>query len=286
MIRNFQNKVKIQIFLILTSATALFFTGCGNETVPNSTKDQSGTAREIPNLREGDFWDSFQSDFKAKFHTDDEKRLIRTADGVAFTGEITTRIAAGALASRFNYFEGKQHGDSFIWYESGALSSKTHFQEGIKDGLEIIWTEDGQELSRKYYIDGIEDLSKSKDKEEEEDVVWGQSAAAKALAKWTGKGNEFGEKFAGDPSRDGTLFIRETEELYTGTVTAIDDSGKKEAELNFKEGKWDGAIIKWDLEGNIWEKSEFAGGKLIGFEIKEGKPFDPNQIIESSPFGN
>ena len=125
-----------------------------------------------------------------------------------------------------------------------------------------------------------------KDKEDGEDVLWGQSAAAKVLAKWTGKGNEFSEKFAGDPSRDGTLFIRETEELYTGTITALDDSGKKEAELNFKEGKWDGAITKWDLEGNIWEKGEFTAGKLIGFEIKEGKPFDPNQIIESSPFGN
>ena len=278
--------MKKQLFLILASTAALFFTGCGNDTVPNSAKEQSGAAREIPNLREGDFWDGFQSDFKAKFHTDDEERLIRTVDGIAFTGEITTRIAAGALASRTSYLAGKQDGDSFIWYESGALNSKTHFQEGIKEGLEIIWDEDGQELTRQNYIDGIEDLSNSKDKEEGEDVVWGQSTAAKALAKWTGKGNEFGQKFAGNPSRDGTLFIRETEELYTGTVTALDDSGKKEAELNFKEGKWDGAITKWDLEGNIWEKSEFAAGKLIGFEIKEGKPFDPNQIIESSPFGN
>ena len=45
-------------------------------------------------------------------------------------------------------------------------------------------------------------------------------------------------------------------------------------------------VTKWDLEGEIWEKGEFTGGNLIGFEIKEGKPFDPNQIIESSPFGN
>ena len=278
--------MKKKLFISLASTAALFFTGCGNDAGPNSAREQSSTAREIPNLREGDFWDGFQSDFKAQFHSDDEERLIRTADGVAFTGEITTRIAAGALSSRASYLAGKQDGDSFIWYESGALNSKTHFREGIQEGIEIIWAEDGQELSRKYYIDGIEDLSKSKDKEDGEDVIWGQSAAVKALAKWTGNGNEFGEKFAGDPSRDGTLFIRETEELYTGTVTALDDSGKKEAELNFKEGKWDGAITKWDLEGNIWEKGEFTGGNLIGFEIKEGKPFDPNQIIESSPFGN
>ena len=278
--------MKNKLFISLASTAALLFTGCGNDSGPNSAKEQSGIAREIPNLREGDFWDGFQSDFKAEFRTDDEECLIRTADGVAFTGEITTRIAAGALSSRASYLAGKQDGNSFIWYESGVLNSNTHFREGIKEGLEIIWTEDGQELSRKYYIDGIEDLSKSKDKEDGEDVVWGQSPATKALAKWTGKGNELGEKFAGNPSRDGTLFIRETEELYTGTITALDDSGKKEAELNFKEGRWDGAITKWDLEGNIWEKGEFTAGKLIGFEIKGGKPFDPNQIIESSPFGN
>ncbi|MBC8348999.1 MAG: hypothetical protein O3A82_06795 [Verrucomicrobia bacterium] len=278
--------MKNKLFISLASTAALLFTGCGNDSGPNSAKEQSGIAREIPNLREGDFWDGFQSDFKVEFRTDDEECLIRTADGVAFTGEITTRIAAGALSSRASYLAGKRDGNSFIWYESGALNSNTHFREGIKEGLEIIWTEDGQELSRKYYIDGIEDLSKSKDKEDGEDVVWGQSAATKALAKWTGKGNELGEKFAGNPSRDGTLFIRETEELYTGTITALDDSGKKEAELNFKEGRWDGAITKWDLEGNIWEKGEFTAGKLIGFEIKGGKPFDPNQIIESSPFGN
>ena len=278
--------MKNKLFISLASTAALLFTGCGNDSGPNRAKEQSGIAREIPNLREGDFWDGFQSDFKVEFRTDDEECLIRTADGVAFTGEITTRIAAGALSSRASYLAGKRDGNSFIWYESGALNSNTHFREGIKEGLEIIWTEDGQELSRKYYIDGIEDLSKSKDKEDGEDVVWGQSPATKALAKWTGKGNELGEKFAGNPSRDGTLFIRETEELYTGTITALDDSGKKEAELNFKEGKWDGAITKWDLEGNIWEKGEFTAGKLIGFEIKGGKPFDPNQIIESSPFGN
>jgi antitoxin component YwqK of YwqJK toxin-antitoxin module len=277
--------VKKHLIIGLISSAALFFTGCGNDAGPNSAKEQSGTAREMPNLRDGDFWDGFQSDFKAKFHTDDEERLIRTENDTPFTGELTKRIDAGALAARENYLSGQLHGDSFAWHESGTLKSKTHYQEGLKNGLEIIWDAEGLELSRKHYIDGLEDITKSQE-DEDEDEVWGQSAASKALAKWTGNGNEFGEKFAGDPSRDGTLFIRETEELYTGTITALDDSGKKEAELNFKEGKWDGAITKWDLEGNIWEKGEFTAGKLIGFEIKEGKPFDPNQIIESSPFGN
>jgi len=261
----------------------LCFGGCGDDSGVDVDPNISTPERELPNLRTDDFWDGFVSDFKSAFHTDDDERLIQTENDTPFSGELTKRIDAGALAARENYLSGQLHGDSFAWHESGTLKSKTHYEEGLKDGLEIIWDAEGQELSRKHYIDGLEDITKSQEEEEE---VWGQSAASKALAKWTGNGNEFGEKFAGDPSRDGALFIRETEELYTGTITALDDSGKKEAELNFKEGKWDGAITKWDLEGNIWEKGEFDAGELIGFEIKDGKPFDPNQIMESSPFGN
>jgi antitoxin component YwqK of YwqJK toxin-antitoxin module len=263
----------------------LCFGGCGDDSGVDVGPSTSTPERELPNLRTDDYWDGFASDFKSAFHADDE-RLIRTENDTPFTGELTKRIDAGALVARENYLSGQLHGDSFAWHESGTLKSKTHFEEGLKDGLEIIWDAEGLELSRKHYIDGLEDITKSPEEKEEEEEVWGQSAASKALAKWTGNGNEFGEKFAGDPSRDGTLFIRETEELFTGTITALDDSGKKEAELNFKEGKWDGAITKWDLEGNIWEKGEFAAGELIGFEIKDGKPFDPNQIMESSPFGN
>jgi len=269
----------------LCISVVLCLIGCGDDSGVDGGSSTSTPEREFPNLRTDDFWDGFVSEFNSAFHTDDDERLIRTEKDTPFTGELTKRIDAGALAARENYLSGQLHGDSFTWHESGVLKSKTHYQEGLKEGLEITWDAEGQELSRKHYIDGLEDITKSQDNEEE-DEVWGQSTAAKALAKWTGNGNEFGEKFAGDPSRNGTLFIRETEELYTGTITALDDSGKKEAELNFKEGKWDGIITKWDLEGNIWEKGEFTGGNLIGFEIKEGKPFDPNQIIESSPFGN
>ena len=263
----------------------LCFGGCGDDSGVDVGQNTSTPERELPNLRADDFWDGFVSDFKSAFQIDDDERLIQIDNDTPFSGELTKRTDAGALTARENYLRGQLHGDSFAWHESGTLKSKTHYQEGLKNGLEIIWDAEGLELSRKHYIDGLEDITKPQE-DENEDEVWGQSAASKALAKWTGKGNEFGEKFAGDPSRDGTLFIRETEELYTGTITALDDSGKKEAELNFKDGKWDGIVTKWDLEGNIWEKGEFTGGNLIGFEIKEGKPFDPNQIIESSPFGN
>ena len=34
------------------------------------------------------------------------------------------------------------------------------------------------------------------------------------------------------------VWIRETEELYNGTITALDDQGRKEAVLRFKNGKY------------------------------------------------
>jgi len=275
-------KIHLQIGLLL--GAALVFTGCGNDSIPEGGKSNAGT-RKIPNLNEGDFWDGFESEFKKKFHTDDDQRLVRTTDALAFTGEITKRSDAGALASKAGYLAGHLDGNSFTWYESGPLKSKIHYKAGLKEGLEIIWTEDGHEYSRKHYVDGVEDLSRAGGGDDEKDIPFGQSPEALALAKWTGTGGEFGEKFAGDPGRNGTVYIRKIEGLYTGTITALDDAKRKEAELNFKDGRWHGMITKWDLEGNIWEKAEFENGELIRFHIQSGKPFDPNQIINASPFG-
>lgn len=259
--------------------------GCSDDSASNSGKTKESATRGIPNLREGDFWDGFDSEFEAKFHTDNDQRLVRTADALAFTGEITKRSDAGALASKASYLTGHLDGNSFAWYESGHLKSKTHYKAGLKEGLEIIWTEDGHEYSRKHYVDDVADLSRTDGENDEKDIPFGQNPEALALAKWTGTGVEFGEKFAGDSGRDGTVYIRKIEELYTGTITALDDAGRKEAELNFKDGRWHGLITKWDLDGKVWEKADFENGELIRFHVKSGKTFDPNQIINASPFG-
>ena len=60
------------------------------------------------------------------------------------------------------------------------------------------------------------------------------------------KGSEFYQKFAGDPKRGGIIHIRETEELYTGTITAIDDKEEKEAVLRFSKGKYHGTISEME----------------------------------------
>ena len=261
--------------------TSLMFVGCGDDSPSKGGKTKQSEGREIPHLNEGVFWDGFDNEFKAKFQTDDQQRLVRTDGTVAFTGVVTKRTTSGALASKARYLAGLMDGDSFAWHESGHLKSKTQYKAGLKEGLEIIWTEDGQEYSRKNYVDGVEDLSKDANKKE---TPFGQSPEALALANWKGTGTQFVEKFAGDPGRDGTVYIRKIEELYTGTITALDDAGRKEAELTFKNGLWHGMITKWDLEGKVWEKAEFSKGALIRFHIKSGKAFDPNQVINGSPF--
>ena len=237
----------------------------------------------MPNLKDGDFWDGFETEFQSDFLLDQEEKLVKSEGGTMFSGEIIRRFSNGSISRKSNYQGGLLHGESFAWFETGSMKSRANFKAGLKEGLEVIWTEEGKEYSRKFYIDGIEDLSQGN--EEGEDTPFGQSAEALALAKWEGNGRQFGEKFAGNPGRGGTVYIRKTEELYSGTITALDDAGRKEAELNFKDGLWHGSITKWDLNGGILEKAQFEDGKLMRFEIKEGKAFDPNQIINDSPFG-
>ena len=134
-------------------------------------------------------------------------------------------------------------------------------------------------LLRKYYQNDLEDFSKFEDDGASES---GKSLAAIELEEWEGKGIDFYHKFAGDPKRGGVLYIRETEESYSAPSPALDDNGNKEAMLRFSKGKYHGTISKWDEDGNLWEESEFDRGTLVAFTIKNGKPFDPTEVIDLS----
>ena len=269
--------------LLISLILSMLAGGCSQDPSSDSSTGAASGVKEIPNLKEGDFWDGFETEFQTEFRLDEEKKLVKSEDGTTFSGEVIRRFSNGAISRKSNYQNCLLHGESFTWFETGSMKSRSNFKAGLKEGLELIWTEEGKEYSRKSYIDGIEDLSQ--ENEEGEDTPFGQSTEALALVKWEGNGRQFGEKFAGDPGRGGTVYIRKTEELYSGTITALDDAGRKEAELNFKDGLWDGAITKWDLNGGILEKAQFEDGKLVRFEIKAGRTFDPNQIINDSPFG-
>ena len=46
--------------------------------------------------------------------------------------------------------------------------------------------------------------------------------------------------------------------------------------------KNDGRISKWDENGNLNHEAEYSKGELVQITLKNGKPFDPNQIIDIS----
>ena len=73
--------------------------------------------------------------------------------------------------------------------------------------------------------DGLEDFGRFED---ESAANSGQSLAAIELKEWEGsKDSNFTKSLPRDPKRGGMVWIRETEELYTGAVTALDDKGRK-----------------------------------------------------------
>ena len=92
--------------------------------------------------------------------------------------------------------------------------------------------------------------------------------AAPELAKWEGKAEDFYFKFAGDPKRGGLVHIRETEELYDGNVTALDNQGRKEAILRCN-GKYNGTISKWDEKETFGKRLKLRSRNTCCFHYKK-----------------
>jgi antitoxin component YwqK of YwqJK toxin-antitoxin module len=230
-------------------------------------------------IQEKSYWEGSSVEASDTFFMDDENMFCLKETKRPYTGVIKVRARNGTVAALRSYISGVPDGDFYEWHENGNLKSKQQYKNGVKHGYFFVWTSNNVIYSRRYYQDGMEDFSRFED---EGVAQTGATLASVELKEWQGTGPEFYKKFAGDPKRDGMIWIRETEELYNGTITALDDKGRKEAVLRFKNGKYQGTISKWDEDGNLWEEGEFDRGILVTFTIKEGKPFDPNQIIDLS----
>jgi len=245
---------------------------------PQVQKKEEGYPLSIIIQKQG-YWEGSSAEASETFFMNDEELFCLSETKRPYSGVIKVRARNGTVAAIRSYVEGLPDGDFHEWHENGSLKTKQQYKAGLKHGYFFIWTTKGEIYSRRYFKDGLEDFGRFED---EGAASTGQSLAALELKEWEGPGPEFYKKFAGDPKRDGMVWIRETEELYTGTVTALDDKGRKEAVLRFKNGKYQGTISKWDEDGRLWEEGEFDRGELVAFTIKEGKPFDPNQIIDLS----
>jgi len=266
---------KIMLFCFLAS--------CAEEPPPSSPIESVDDRLPLSELiLQEEFWEGSSTEFEETFYAKEdgfEEILCRKEGDSPFSGLIKIRARTGSVAELKNYWYGKPHGDFFEWHENGNLKSKSQFKNGMRHGYFYVWTKDGVVYSRRYFQEDLEDFGRFKDQGASES---GKSLAAIELEEWEGKGSEFYHKFAGDPKRGGILHIRETEELYSGTITAMDDKGRKEAVLRFSKGKYHGTISKWNEAGTLWEEAEFDRGKLVGYTIRDGEPFDATQVIDLS----
>ena len=222
----------------------------------------------------GFFWEGSKSQFKDYFIEDDTLRIKESDKN--FTGTYKVRTRQGVSFSFGTYLNGLKHGDFYTWHDNGKLKSKKQYSYNMRHGYHYEWAHDGKIWSRKKYEDDFEVIGWFEDEgisEQNEDM------ASYELKDWNGTGKQFYLKFAGDPKEGGFLHIRETGKPYTGKITAFDDFGRKEAVMRFKNGKYEGVISHWDENGRLVDEKEYERGKLITYTIKNGKAFDPNQVI-------
>ena len=264
------------VFLLVVSFS--FFTGCerGQEELP--AEAMQGIALEDM-IAEEEYWEGNKLEYNDLFFVNDKDLFTRKDSNKTYSGIIKVRSRKGTISLLQSYSAGLKDGDFFEYHENGKLKSKRQYKMGMRHGYHYEWLTDGTIYSRKYYQDDLEDFGRFAD---EGISTTGKSMAALELAKWEGKAEDFYFKFAGDPKRGGLVHIRETEELYDGNVTALDNQGRKEAMLRFRKGKYHGTISKWDEKASLWEEAEYDRGILVAFTIKHGKPFDPTQVIDVS----
>ena len=268
-----QTQITFSFFFLL-----FFFIGCEQEDVVEEVVEEEQFA--ISDLiQQKSYWEGSNNEFEETFILNDEGNIKLKENDSAFSGYIKIKARNGTITAMKSYTGGYPDGDFFEWYENGKLKIKSQYKMGEKHGYFYIWTQKGDVYSQRYFQNDLEDFGRF---ENEGAAASGKSLASLELEEWEGTGSEFYIKFAGDPKRGGTLHIRETEELYTGVITALDDSGKKEAVLRYSNGKYDGRISKWNQDGDLWHEAEYSRGELVQITLKNGKPFNPNEIIDLS----
>jgi antitoxin component YwqK of YwqJK toxin-antitoxin module len=264
---------------LFLSSFLVIFIGCEQQVEIKQEQETEERFSINDLIQSKSYWEGSNSEFEESFSLDEEGNIKLKENDSSFSGYIKIRARNGSITLVKSYSDGYPDGDFFEWYENGKLKLKSQYRMGERHGYFYIWTKKGEVYSQRYFQNDLEDFGRF---ESEGAVESGRSLASLELAEWEGTGVEFYQNFAGDPKRGGTLHIRETEELYTGVITALDDKGKKEAVLRYSNGKYDGRISKWDSNGNLWYEAEFSRGDLVQVTLKDGEPFNPNTIIDLS----
>ena len=272
------SKSSIPFFLIF-SFWFLILIGCGQQVEIKEEEEAEERFSITDLIQSKSYWEGSNSEFEESFSLDEEGNIKLKENDSPFSGYIKIRARNGSITLVKSYSDGYPDGDFFEWYENGKLKLKSQYRMGERHGYFYIWTKKGEVYSQRYFQNDLEDFGRF---DSEGAAESGKSLAALDLAEWEGTGAEIYKSFAGDPKRGGTRHIMETEELYTGVITALDDKGKKEAVLRFSNGKYDGRISKWDPDGNLWYEADFSRGDLVQVTLKDGEQFNANAIIDLS----
>ena len=64
-----------------------------------------------------------------------------------------------------------------------------------------------------------------------------------------------------------TLYVKETNELFGGTITIVLEDGSKRGQVTVAKGLLHGEEILWGEDGEILERNRYENGKLVAEEI-------------------
>ncbi len=78
-------------------------------------------------------------------------------EGKPFTGVAISNYAAGSIASRITYVNGKKHGRYERWFENGIRSFESNYVDGKKHGKTYSWWRNGNRRSENNFKVGVPD---------------------------------------------------------------------------------------------------------------------------------
>ena len=67
--------------------------------------------------------------------------------------------------------------------------------------------------------------------------------------------------------RQEIVYLKGTYRGYTGKAYELHPNGQKAAEFNYKNGKFDGLLIRWDENGNKYMEGNYKDGKEDGLWV-------------------
>ena len=67
--------------------------------------------------------------------------------------------------------------------------------------------------------------------------------------------------------RNGIMYIKDSDALYTGKDSVFYDNGQKKFEVNYKDGKAEGLNVEWYQNGKKKQEVNHKDGKRDGLKV-------------------